>query len=162
MPIIPPAWVIPSRHQIITACPACRSCASSARAINPPKKVSIAFHSDLTQPRVAGMVGEDKSNRDPGRIRTSAVDLQHLRYAVAAADHGSFQRAPDAPLLRQGPHPSRCPLQHFKTKLNCPRDRPEIQVDCGIETGCSGICVPPAAPIGRVGKWRQCLWVFPP
>jgi DNA-binding transcriptional LysR family regulator len=30
-----------------------------------------------------------------------AVDLQHLRYAVAAADHGSFRRAVEALLLRQ-------------------------------------------------------------
>jgi DNA-binding transcriptional LysR family regulator len=35
------------------------------------------------------------------RSRASAVDLQHLRYAVAAADHGSFRRAADALLLRQ-------------------------------------------------------------
>src|SRR5665213_134268 len=69
-------------------------------AIN-PQKVSIALHPDLTQPGVAGMVGEDKSNTEPGRVRTSAVDLQHLRYAVAAADHGSFRRAADALLLRQ-------------------------------------------------------------
>jgi len=47
------------------------------------------------------MVGEDKSNTEPGRVRTSAVDLQHLRYAVAAADHGSFRRAADTLLLRQ-------------------------------------------------------------
>lgn len=33
--------------------------------------------------------------------RTSAVDLQHLRYAVAAADHGSFRRAAEVLLLRQ-------------------------------------------------------------
>jgi hypothetical protein len=105
-----------STHNSVSGLPFVRI---RARAINPPKKVSIAFHSDLTQPRVAGMVGEDKSNRDPGRIRTSAVDLQHLQYAVAAADHGGFQRAADAPLLRQGPHPIRCPLQHFKTKLIC-------------------------------------------
>lgn len=31
---------------------------------------------------------------------TSAVDLVHLRYAVAAADHGSFRRAAEALLLR--------------------------------------------------------------
>ncbi len=44
---------------------------------------------------------EDESNAEPSRIRTSAVDLQHLRYAVAASDHGSFRRAADALLLRQ-------------------------------------------------------------
>jgi Bacterial regulatory helix-turn-helix protein, lysR family len=32
---------------------------------------------------------------------TSAVDLVHLRYAAAAADHGSFRRAAEARLLRQ-------------------------------------------------------------
>src|SRR6266404_2435194 len=31
----------------------------------------------------------------------SAIDLQHLRYAVAAADHGSFRQAAEALLLRQ-------------------------------------------------------------
>src|SRR5438105_2701111 len=35
------------------------------------------------------------------RSRASAVDLQHLRYAIAAADHGSFRRAAEALLLRQ-------------------------------------------------------------
>jgi DNA-binding transcriptional LysR family regulator len=35
------------------------------------------------------------------RSPTLAVDLVHLRYAVAAADHGSFRRAAEALLLRQ-------------------------------------------------------------
>ena len=35
------------------------------------------------------------------RRRLSAVDLQHLRYAVAAEEHGSFRRAAEALLLRQ-------------------------------------------------------------
>ncbi len=35
------------------------------------------------------------------RGRASVVDLQHLRYAIAAADHGSFRRAAEALLLRQ-------------------------------------------------------------
>src|SRR5260221_13534857 len=35
------------------------------------------------------------------RSRASAVDLQHLRYAVAAADHGSFRRAGEVLLLQQ-------------------------------------------------------------
>ena len=47
------------------------------------------------------MVSEDKSNREPDRIRMPAVDLQHLRYAVAAADHGSFRRAAEVLLLQQ-------------------------------------------------------------
>ena len=47
------------------------------------------------------MVSEHKSNRKLSRVRTSAVDLQHLRYAVAAADHGSFRRAAEVLLLRQ-------------------------------------------------------------
>jgi DNA-binding transcriptional LysR family regulator len=42
-----------------------------------------------------------KSGQAPLRSRASAVDLQHLRYAVVAADHGSFRRAADALLLRQ-------------------------------------------------------------
>jgi DNA-binding transcriptional LysR family regulator len=33
--------------------------------------------------------------------RSSAFTLQHLRYAIIAADHGSFRRAADALLLRQ-------------------------------------------------------------
>jgi len=47
------------------------------------------------------MVSEHKSNRKLSHIRASAVDLQHLRYALAAADHGSFRRAAEALLLRQ-------------------------------------------------------------
>ena len=33
--------------------------------------------------------------------RASGVDLQHLRYAVAAAEHGSFRRAAEALPVRQ-------------------------------------------------------------
>jgi DNA-binding transcriptional LysR family regulator len=33
--------------------------------------------------------------------RSSAIALQHLRYAVSAADHGSFRRAAEAVLLKQ-------------------------------------------------------------
>jgi len=44
------------------------------------------------------------------RSRASAIDLQHLRYAVAAADHGSFRRAADALMLRQSTL-SRCTRQ---------------------------------------------------
>ena len=47
------------------------------------------------------MVSEHKSNRKLSPVRTSAVDLQHLRYALAAADHGSFRRAAEVLLLRQ-------------------------------------------------------------
>jgi DNA-binding transcriptional LysR family regulator len=47
------------------------------------------------------MVSEHKSNRKFSPIRASAVDLQHLRYALAAADHGSFRRAAEVLLLRQ-------------------------------------------------------------
>ena len=43
------------------------------------------------------------SNLNNASVRglTSDVDLIHLRYAVAAADHGSFRRAAEALLLRQ-------------------------------------------------------------
>jgi DNA-binding transcriptional LysR family regulator len=44
---------------------------------------------------------DSKSKNAPLRNLTSAVDLVHLRYAVAAADHGSFRRAAEALLLRQ-------------------------------------------------------------
>jgi DNA-binding transcriptional LysR family regulator len=47
------------------------------------------------------MVSEHKSDRKLSHIRASAVDLQHLRYAVAAADHGSFRRAAEVLLLQQ-------------------------------------------------------------
>jgi DNA-binding transcriptional LysR family regulator len=47
------------------------------------------------------MVSEQKFNSKLSPIRTSAVDLQHLRYAVAAADHGSFRRAAEVLLLQQ-------------------------------------------------------------
>jgi DNA-binding transcriptional LysR family regulator len=42
-----------------------------------------------------------KSRETLLRGRATAVDLQHLRYAVAAADHGSFRRAAEVLLLRQ-------------------------------------------------------------
>lgn len=48
------------------------------------------------------MVDDNIKTRDlPFRPRISTVDLQHLRYAVAAADHGSFRRAAEVLLLRQ-------------------------------------------------------------
>ncbi len=46
-------------------------------------------------------VMEIGSKNMPLRSPASAVDLVHLRYAVAAADHGSFRRAAEALLLRQ-------------------------------------------------------------
>jgi DNA-binding transcriptional LysR family regulator len=47
------------------------------------------------------MVSEHKFNSKLSPIRASVVDLQHLRYAVAAADHGSFRRAAEVLLLQQ-------------------------------------------------------------
>lgn len=44
---------------------------------------------------------DSKSKNAPRRSLTSAVDLVHLRYAVAAADHGSFRQAAEALLLPQ-------------------------------------------------------------
>jgi hypothetical protein len=44
---------------------------------------------------------DPKSKNAPLRSLRSAVDLVRLRYAVAAADHGSFRRAAEALLLRQ-------------------------------------------------------------
>lgn len=44
---------------------------------------------------------ESKPKNMPRRSLTSAVDLVHLRYAVAAADHGSFRQAAEALLLPQ-------------------------------------------------------------
>jgi len=44
---------------------------------------------------------DSKSKNGPLRSLASAVDLVHLRYAAATADHGSFRRAAEAPLLRQ-------------------------------------------------------------
>ena len=44
---------------------------------------------------------DSKSETAPVRSLTSAVDLVHLRYAVAAADHLSFRGAAEALLIRQ-------------------------------------------------------------
>jgi DNA-binding transcriptional LysR family regulator len=44
------------------------------------------------------------------RSRSSKIDLQHLQYAVAAADHGSFRQAAEALLVRQSTL-SRCVRQ---------------------------------------------------
>src|ERR1700730_4420271 len=47
-------------------------------------------------------IGRDsKPKNTPRRSLTSAVDLVHLRYAVAAGDHGSFRRAAEALQMRQ-------------------------------------------------------------
>ena len=35
------------------------------------------------------------------RVRSSTIALQHLRYAVAASDHGSFRRAAEFLSLKQ-------------------------------------------------------------
>jgi DNA-binding transcriptional LysR family regulator len=37
----------------------------------------------------------------PARVRSSSITLQHLRYCLAAADHGSFRQAADALLIKQ-------------------------------------------------------------
>jgi DNA-binding transcriptional LysR family regulator len=47
------------------------------------------------------MDSDSKSKFAPLPSLTSGVDLVHLRYAVAAADHGSFRQAAEALLLRQ-------------------------------------------------------------
>ena len=44
---------------------------------------------------------DPQSKETPLRSLTSGVDLVHLRYAIAAADHGSFRRAAEALRLRQ-------------------------------------------------------------
>ena len=56
------------------------------------------------------MVDNTKSQDSPHRSPASAVDLQHLRYAVAASDHGSFRRAAEVLLVRQSTL-SRCVRQ---------------------------------------------------
>jgi DNA-binding transcriptional LysR family regulator len=59
---------------------------------------------------VKHMDHDSKSKNAPFRNLTAAVELVHLRYAVAAADHGSFRRAAEALLIRQSKL-SRCVRQ---------------------------------------------------
>jgi Bacterial regulatory helix-turn-helix protein, lysR family/Autoinducer synthase len=59
---------------------------------------------------VKHMNHDSKSKNAFRRNLTAAVDLVHLRYAVAAADHGSFRRAAEALLLKQSKL-SRCVRQ---------------------------------------------------
>jgi DNA-binding transcriptional LysR family regulator len=47
------------------------------------------------------MVHNSRSKDTILNNRASAVDLQHLRYAVSSADHGSFRRAAEVLLVRQ-------------------------------------------------------------
>jgi DNA-binding transcriptional LysR family regulator len=47
------------------------------------------------------MPNDRESAGAPLRGRSSALTLQHLRYAILAADHGSFRRAAEAVLIRQ-------------------------------------------------------------
>jgi DNA-binding transcriptional LysR family regulator len=51
--------------------------------------------------RVAGMNDSSKSRNTAFRSRVAKVALEHLRYAVAAADHGSLRQAANVLLLRQ-------------------------------------------------------------
>jgi len=51
--------------------------------------------------RVFGMNVNSESKNALLRSRAAKIDLQHLHYAIAAADHGSFRRAAEALLLRQ-------------------------------------------------------------
>lgn len=49
-----------------------------------------------------GIMANDRWSTDGGlRGRSSALTLQHLRYATSAADHGSFRRAAETLLVRQ-------------------------------------------------------------
>jgi regulatory helix-turn-helix LysR family protein len=47
------------------------------------------------------MNGKSESRNTSLRGRASTVDLQQRRYAIAAADHGSFRRAAEALLVWQ-------------------------------------------------------------
>lgn len=51
--------------------------------------------------RILDMNNNSESMNTLLRSRTAKIDLQHLHYAVAAADYGSFRRAAEALLLRQ-------------------------------------------------------------
>lgn len=46
-------------------------------------------------------MADDRSTPDRLGGRSSALTLQHLRYATSAAEHGSFRRAAEALLVRQ-------------------------------------------------------------
>jgi DNA-binding transcriptional LysR family regulator len=59
---------------------------------------------------MVGMNDNSESGNPPLRSQIARTDLQHLRYAVAAADHGSFRRAAEALLLKQSKL-SRCVRQ---------------------------------------------------
>jgi DNA-binding transcriptional LysR family regulator len=62
---------------------------------------SVCLAISTGKQRVDHMDRDPKSNDTPRRRLTSTVDLVHLRYAVAAADHGSFRRAAEILLLPQ-------------------------------------------------------------
>lgn len=57
--------------------------------------VLIVLHSDFTQPLVAEMVDEDKSNRDEP-YSNATIELRHLQYAAAAVDHEISRRNANA------------------------------------------------------------------
>ena len=65
------------------------------------KAIELRRNLELQGASGGAMDRDSKSKNTPLRSLTSAVDLVHLRYAVAAADHGSFRRAAEAMLLRQ-------------------------------------------------------------
>jgi DNA-binding transcriptional LysR family regulator len=73
------------------------------------RAIVIANSSHSEQQRNHSMV-RNKSGDLPRSLKTPAVDLQYLRYAIAAADCGSFRKAADTLLLRQSTI-SRCVRQ---------------------------------------------------
>ena len=61
------------------------------------------------------MATDGKSIVTPIRSRSTAFTLQHLRYAISAADHGSFRQAAEVLLLRQSTL-SRC-IRHLEESI---------------------------------------------
>src|ERR1700683_4681431 len=78
------------------------------------------------------MVNDPKRVNAILRGRSSAFTLQHLRYAIIAADHGSFRRAGDALLLRQS------------TLSRCIRQLEESVGMAVFERSSGGVGAPPA------------------
>jgi len=60
------------------------------------------------------MMNDHRNGDVRPQVGSSAIALQHLRYAVSAAEHGSFRRAAEALLLRQSTL-SRCIRQLEET-----------------------------------------------
>ena len=131
-----------SRHKVL------QRCSKVALFVRPP---SAFVHGAASS---WGNMLDERRNGDfstPGR--SSPIVLQHFRYAVSAAEHGSFRRAAEALLLRQSTF-SRCVRQ--LEEIDRPdRVRANSAAAFGRHRPAKSFCETPALFWSRWMPWRR-------